>query len=129
MFEDVDEETKKFFKKVGIKRGDKYSDINDKIINYILRMGKRLDVDGVYLLDKQLSDADFMIRLFVANQNLIYVFSNLKNELKKNVDFALKYIDIISKKDKITKFDKELIRYNFNELINNGKINDSIENE
>ena len=45
------------------------------------------------------------------------------------MDFALKYIDIISKKDKITKFDKELIRYNFNELINNGKINDSIENE
>lgn len=91
----IDKETKKFFKRAKIKKDDNLSEINDKIICYVSKMGKRLDIDSVYLLENQLSDSKFMIKLFRANSDLILIFSNLNKNLTHNENFALDYLNIV----------------------------------
>lgn len=90
-----DKETKKFFDKAKIKRDDSYDEVNEKIIAFIKKAGKRLNIDSVYLTERQLSDANFMLRLFQTNPKLNLVFSNFDIKLRHNQGFALKYLEIV----------------------------------
>lgn len=115
----IDREVISFLKRVGVKKDDDYSTINNKIIDYVTRKGKKLDLDCVYLLDRQLNDSNFMIKLFKANNNLTYIFSNLSESLKHNQDFVLCYLDIVLNMVKDNS-NKNLYKYflKFKDLIN-----------